>query len=87
MKYGYKEIRKIEASKIRNLCIEKDWFTCGDNDQYGELLDYGFSGKNITSDELVEMATLIKEYSDTDYEVTSIMYELAKICYSYFEEI
>lgn len=86
MKYGYKETRKIEMNKIRNLCIEKGWFTCGDNDQYAELLSYG-KCENITSDELVEMATLIKEYSNTEYEITSIMFELARICYSFFEEI
>lgn len=86
MKYGYKEVRKIEASKIRALCIEKEWFTNGSNEEYSQLLNYGFSRQEITTDELVEMATLIKEYSDTDYEITNIMYELARICFTYFEE-
>lgn len=86
MKYGYKEIRKISADKIRGLCIKHNWFTCGTNEEYGVLLDYGFSDKEITTDELVEMAELILEHSDTDYEITSVMYELNKICYTYFEE-
>lgn len=86
MKYGYKEVRKIEASAIRKLCIKHDWFTRGTNEEYELLLNYGFSHQEITVDELVEMAELILEYSDTDYELTSIMFELNEICYSYFEE-
>lgn len=87
MKYGYKEVRKIDADKIRSLCISKDWFTNGTNEEYAVLLAYGFDGKEITTDELVEMAELILEHSDTDYEITSVMYELCQICYTYFEEV
>lgn len=86
MKYGYKEVRKIESGKIRALCIKKNWFTNGTNEEYGKLLDYG-KCENITSDELVEMAELILEYSETDYPLTAVMYELCELCYSYFEEI
>ena len=87
MKYGYREVKKISADKIRGLCIAKNWYTNGTEEEYNELLQYGFSNMDITTDELVEMATLIKEYSDTDCEITSIMYELnAECCYSYFEE-
>ena len=87
MKYGYREVKKIHAEKIRSLCIRHDWFNCGTNDEYAALLQYGFSGQEITTDELVEMAEMILEYSDTDYNITSIMYELNKICDTYFEEV
>ena len=87
MKYGYKEVRKVDPIALRGLCIKKNWYTNGTNAEYDELLNYGYNDKLITSDELVEMATLIKEHSDTDYEITSIMYEInAECCYSYFEE-
>jgi hypothetical protein len=91
MKYGYKEIRKIDPIAIRKLCIKKDWFSNGTNAEYDELLNYGYNDKLITSDELVEMATLIFEHSPEeslrDYTITSVMYELnAECCYSYFEE-
>ena len=85
MKYGYKEVRKIDMTAIRDLCIKKDWFTCGDMYAYDKLLDYSYC-ENITTDELVEMAEQIKENSETDYEITDIMFELATICYSYFKE-
>ena len=87
MKYGYKEIRKMEASSLRALCIEHDWYTGGDVDEYSNLLSTAGDCENITTDVLVELATDIKSHSDTDYEITDIMYELARICYSYFEEV
>lgn len=91
MKYGYREVKKIDEVKVRRLCIEKNWFTNGTNEEYNELLNYGFSNQEITTDELVEMATLILEHSEAeyirDYEITSIMYELNEACYSYFEEV
>jgi hypothetical protein len=87
MKYGYREIRKINADEIRGLCIKHDWFTRGNNAEYDVLLQYGFQGKEITTDELVEMAKIILEHSDTDYELTSVMHELSQICYTYFEEV
>lgn len=89
-KYGYTEIRKIDEVKVRKLCILKNWFTNGTNEEYAELLNYGFNEVLITSDELVEMATLIFEHSEPeylrDYDYTSVMYELAQCCYSYFVE-
>ena len=86
MKYGYKEVRKIEGHEIRKLCIKNGWFTNGTNAKYDELVNYE-NCELITTDELVEMALLIKLHSETEYPITSIMYELAKICYTYFEEV
>ena len=34
----YKEIRKIHANALRRLCINQDWYTAGDNDEYGRAL-------------------------------------------------
>ena len=89
-KYGYTEIRKANAYDIRKLCIQRNWFTNGTNEEYGDLLNYGFNEILITSDELVEMATLILEHSEpqylSDYEFTDIMCALSNCCYSYFVE-
>lgn len=92
MKYGYKETRTIDMCDIRKLCIEKNWFTEGTNEEYDELLNYGsHDRKNITTDDLVEMATLILEHSEkeyiNDYEITDIMWSLANISHTYFEEV
>lgn len=88
MKYAYKETRKINSNSVRKLCIEKGWYTAGTNEEYAHLL-FDIVGRigNVTSDELVEIATDIKDHSVTDCEVTNIMYELAKVCVSFFDEI
>lgn len=86
MKYGYKEIRKMEMGRLRALCIEHDWYTNGDVDEYSNLLNTAHYCENITTDVLVELATDIKSHSDTEYDITNIMYALAGICVSYFEE-
>ena len=38
-------------------------------------------------DDLVELATDIKSHSETDAEITSIMFILAKACVSVFDEV
>ena len=72
MKYAYKEIRRIRANDLRNLCVEEDWYTCGDNDEYGHLLlDLAGHKENITTDDIVEIASDIIEHSDlsvSDFE-------------------
>ena len=83
----YKEVRTVRAESIRSLCVRKDWYTCGTIEDYKALLDYGFSRKEITVKELSDMAALILEYSETDYDIPSVMYELNKICDTYFVEI
>lgn len=81
MKYGYKEIRRISACDLRNLCISEDWYTCGDNDEYGHLLlDLAGRKENITTDDIVEIASDIIEHSDlsvTDFE--TVAYKVANI--------
>ena len=33
-KWGFKEVRRIRADKLRALCIKEDWYTSGDNEEY-----------------------------------------------------
>lgn len=86
MKYGYKEVRRMDSMNLRSLCIKQDWYTAGNIVEYANLLDTANGYDNITCDELVELATDIKSHSHTDYEIESIMYALCEICHSYFEE-
>ena len=32
-------IEKASMAAMRELCIERDWFTCGTNEQYDKLFD------------------------------------------------
>ena len=96
MKYGYKEIRKLHTSDLRALCIKEDWYTGGTNEEYANLMNMTFKD-NITTDDIVEIATDIIEHSETakqKFERASggenfylhVMYLVAEACFTYFEE-
>lgn len=88
MKYGYREIRKIHADSLRNLCIEKNWYTSGNCTEYSHLLYEMASGKeNITTDDIVEIVQDIIEHSETDQEFTSVCFDVARIAVTFFEEV
>ena len=87
MKYGYKETRHLSGSDLRSLCIKENFYTLGTNEEYFNLLETAEKTENITTDDLVELATDIKSHSETDAEITSIMFILAKACVSVFDEV
>ena len=87
MKYGYKETRHLSGSDLRSLCVKENRYTLGTNEEYFNLLETAEKTENITTDDLVELATDIKSHSETDAEITSIMFILAKACVSVFDEV
>lgn len=87
MKHGYREVRKIREDDLRNLCIAKRWYTRGDSAAYNHLLnDLAENKENITTDDIVEIALDIMEHSNTDQELTSICFDVARIAVTFFEE-
>ena len=87
----YTETRVLDMYKLRSLCIEHDWYTCGTNEEYDALFDrlYDEIGclVNMTTEKLAEIADDIMEHSRiSDYTITSVMAEMARACYTYFEE-
>ena len=86
-----KEIRRISGTKVRQACINYEWFTCGDVEECAELFEYIFdisnNGRNVNTDILEVIARNIKKYSDTDYNIAEIMFVLnAECCTTFFEE-
>lgn len=84
-----KEIRLISSVKVRNACVEHNWFTCGSQEEYEIFLEYiyklNLETRNITTNRLEHVAKKIKQYSDTEYDVAAIMFVLANdCCKSYF---
>lgn len=90
--YGYKETRSIDMSELRNLCIKQSWFTCGDNEEYSELLNM-VNNTELTTDLIVELASIIYSHSESDNDhtmsehITNIMYLIAKASCTLFNEI
>lgn len=84
-----KEIRSMSKSRLRQLCIERNWFTRGTNDEYTRLFDMaGTYDTNIGAYTLYDMAVWIMDHSSEeameDVEITDVMAALARICHSTF---
>ncbi len=89
MKKQYKEIRRIFACDLRQLCIEKDWYTAGDNDEYKHLLfDLASDKENITTADIIEIAEDIMEHSEMEPNCTieGIAFDVASIAVVKFVE-
>ena len=84
----YKEIRKIHASALRQLCIDHEWYTAGNNDEYNHLLfDLAEHKENLYTADIIEIAADIIAHSnlDNDYKIESIAFEVARIANIFFE--
>lgn len=92
MKYVYKEIRKLDFYDLRKLCIKRDWYTGGNNDEYHNMLQMA-KKENITTDDIVEIATDIYSHSQLEdgysmkEHIENICFEIAGICNTFFEEV
>lgn len=86
----YTETRILDSTKLRQICIENDWYTRGTNEEYANLFsklhDEAGCPENMTTEKLAEIAQDIMEHSEiSDYTITSVMYVLARGCYTYFD--
>jgi len=80
-----KEIRTISAESLGNLCIREGFYKRGNNVQYGNLLyELSSDKKNLTTKNIIAIATDIKKHSITDRDVENICFHVACICNSYF---
>ena len=89
---NYTETRNLSSSKLRAICIENDWYTCGTCEEYSRLFDrlYDENGcpENMTTEKLAEIAADIMEHSEiTDHTITTVLYVLAKGCDTFFDEV
>lgn len=99
MKDRIYEKQVIYMDSLRNLCIQKNWFTRGDCEEYDAFLNKvyedGYDPKtlfrnhrNMTNDVLRELAEDIQRYSHFENEdemsLPGIMFYLAQIRVSFF---
>lgn len=83
----YKIIRRVEPMKLRELCIDRHYYTKGDCEAYGEML-FKYDGKDIDIKEIEWLANDIKSHSDTEEEVIDIAYYiLTEACYQFIDEL
>jgi hypothetical protein len=82
----YIEKRTITREALRSLCIEKQWYTNGTNEDYEYLMRYD-RFENLDTDDIMDMAANIKKHSITEHEITSIAFELNRVCITVYEEM
>ena len=93
-----KEVTKIRMEKVRAKCIERDWYTRGNNEEYSNMLEmcqYGYDDALYTIELLEKIAQDIYNHSNPNrwegYDenpICNIMFELrTDACYCYFEEV
>lgn len=98
MKNTYRERRTISADKIIGICIRQEWYTMGTNEDYEQMLSTASSKENLTTDDIVEIATDILEHSDSerimscygmDYDdvLQSVMFEIANAATVFVERV
>lgn len=92
-----KEIRRIDEMKVRRMCINEDFYTCGTNEDYGNLLFNLCDKENVTLADIEEIAADILVHSvwerkaesygcDYDELLANVMGNLINdCCYSYIE--
>lgn len=86
------ETRVINREKLRELCIEKNWYTVGTAAEYENFLTDARKIENVTTADIVRMAENILSHSD-DFEeecctVESVCFYIAKFAaYSWFEDV
>lgn len=80
----FKEVRTVSWDEVRSLCIAKRWYTKGNNEQYSALAGYIFNLEKVTTEDLVYIASDILEHSNTEYDLEAILWELNKVCNTYF---
>ena len=83
----YKEVRKISAQALRQLCVDNNWYTAGDNDEYEHLLlDLAANKENLNTADIIEIAADIMEHSNLsdDCTIENIAFEVARIATTHF---
>lgn len=57
------ETSRIEASRVRSICIKMDWYTCGTNEEYTEMLT-NTELQEATAENIYKTAKDIYDHSD-----------------------
>lgn len=80
------EINKWSALEVRQACIDNRWYTRGDNAAYSLMLEFVDSNEPTVKN-IHLVATDIMLHSNTDMDVTSIMFTLKRDAVRTFYEI
>ena len=84
----FEEIRKINYSDLRNLCIKENWCNKMTDDQYSEMLEEFSHIPNLSTEDiqrLAERIAVFTEFEDTGSScLTLIMFKICRSTYTLF---
>jgi hypothetical protein len=78
------ETRRIYREDLRRLCIDQNWYTRGNNEEYSQMLDEADNCENVTTEVIVSLAENILRHSTTEQSIESICFDITKKCHSFF---
>jgi len=78
------ERRTLSNEDLRKLCTQNNWYTCGNNEEYGKMLRLANECKNVDAEVILTIAENILRHSDTEYPLESICFEIGRACNSFF---
>ena len=87
---NFEENRRLGAMALRDLCIERDWYTKGNNEQYDHLLqDLAASKQHLSTEDIIAIAEDIAAHSSLEdgEDVPAIAFEVARACSVTFQRI
>lgn len=91
-----KEVKVLNSDDVRALCIRKQWYELGTNEEYSQMLEFADS-EEVTPTLIYKIAGNIfyntdsdrfKDYNQTDKEnIQSIMYEIGCLVDTFYEVV
>lgn len=60
-----KEIKRIDSDKLRNMCINNNWYTVGNTEDYANMFKM-CEKDNITTNQIYKIAKNIYEHTNVD---------------------
>ena len=78
--------RQWSAASVRNVCIENNYYTCGDNEDYEHMLNW-VERLYPNTDNMYFIAQDIAKHSADDLPISSIMFQLERSAVSTFFQI
>lgn len=69
---------RIDMSNLRQMCIDHKYYSCGDCKAYDSMLTRYKDDKDVSAEEIYDLAKDIKEHSDTEATVDTIAFNILK---------
>lgn len=83
----FNKVEVLGMDNLKSLCIKRNWYTCGNNEEYDALLN--MAEATPTTEAIYNMAMDIIEHSNnlvlSDEDIAHVMTEIAGVCMVYYE--